>query len=53
MARRCFHGLGDTTSVSLRLSRGLTKGGLVYPIIFSIVVDEVVRATLLEVYGPY
>ena len=32
--------------------RGVTQGYLVSPTIFNIVVDAVVRADLLEVYGP-
>ena len=37
---------------SFQTGQGVTQGDLVYPTIFNIVVDAVVRETLREVCGP-
>ena len=39
-------------SGTFRTERRVTKGNPVSPTVFSIVVDTVVRAVLLEVYDP-
>ena len=43
---------GGATTASLRKCGGVTQGDPVYPIIFNIVVDEVVQDKMMEVCIP-
>ena len=52
MDKRWFQRQESVFGRTFDMEKLVTQGDLLSPTIFNVVVDEVVRAVLLEVYGP-